>query len=164
VMHLHLQTFQQKSEPDREKMALALLLQPLANRVFSCSRRTYKQLLWILPPRFVYFWFSETRQFLVFLLWPLLVHIFKCGFTSVFSSKVLLLIFQCWRSVRFRLRPDIFLMIKIQTPMMIIIGNKLMKISDQLLLIKKLKSCNLPSLTALSNLFCNIWSLPMMNV
>jgi uncharacterized membrane protein SirB2 len=42
--------------------------------------------------------------------------------------------------------PDIFLMIKIQNNN---IGSKLMKISDQLLFDKKLKSCNLPSLTVL---------------
>jgi hypothetical protein len=59
-----------KSEPDREKKALALLLQPLANRVFpvpggptSSSFEFYHQGLCI-------FWVSETRQFPVFLFGP----------------------------------------------------------------------------------------------
>jgi hypothetical protein len=55
-------------------------------------------------------------------------------------------------------------MIKIKTPMMIIIGVKTDEDIRPIAFDKKLKSCNLPSLTALSNLFCNIWSLPIMNV
>jgi hypothetical protein len=69
-MHLHLQTFQQNQNLI-EKMALASPATAFANRVFPVpGGPTSKAPLEFYHQVCVFLWFSETRQFPVFLLGP----------------------------------------------------------------------------------------------
>ena len=148
-----------KSEPDKEKKGTcASPATAFANKVFPVpGGPTSSAPFGIFPPRLVYFsgFFRNSTISCISSFAPSKpATSLKVVLMSVFSSKSLAFdfpILKIWPPPPPE-PPDILRMMNNQTPMIMMIGNKLIRISVQLFFGKKLKSFNFPSLTAFSSL------------